>query len=144
MGDGEKMAECMLCFEVISSTTELRGCDLCGKQWCSICDNRWRLARMNAALFPTCPFCRKRLYTGLLEEQVLEEQLERPIISLFQCFLYIAFAIIILLLPVFEAYLAETDELFICYFCLTLFVFLFLCCYYIHKGIEEVEDEETI
>ena len=140
-------AECMLCFESISGT-ELRGCELCKKEWCNSCDSRWRVARMSASLLPTCPFCRKRLdseETVVLQEVVLaEEQLDRLMISLMRWLSYVLLTVVLLLLPLVEAYLTDTDELFMAYFCLILFIFLFLCCHYINKNATDDDHDEEV
>lgn len=145
-------SECMLCFEDIVRIEQLCVCENCKKEWCSSCDISWRVTRMSASLLPTCPFCRKRLDSlVVLEEQTRaasreslitdEEILDRLMSSLIKWISYVMLAVVLLILPLVQVYFTESEEAFLAYFCLILFVFIFLCCQYM-KRIERVEEEE--
>jgi len=81
----------------------------------------------------------------VLQEVVLaEEQLDRLMISLMRWLSYVLLTVVLLLLPLVEAYLTDTDELFMAYFCLILFIFLFLCCHYINKDATDDDHDEEV
>ena len=135
------LTECMLCFEDISAV-ELRGCESCKKEWCSSCDIRWRVTRMSASLLPTCPFCRKRLR---LEQDVADEgELirdqdlhDRLMVAIIKYFSYLFLALVFFMLPLVEAYVTESDEAFLAYLCLVVFIFVFLLCCHLNRGRDE-------
>ena len=143
--------ECMLCFEDIVSIEELCMCENCKKEWCSSCDISWRVTRMSASLLPTCPFCRERLQslvvleeetrTASRESDIIEQDFDRLMISLIKWISYLMLAIVLIILPMVQVYFTESEEAFLAYFCLILFVFIFLCFQYMKK-FEREDDEE--
>lgn len=151
---GSSPSECMLCLEQINALEVLRGCRHCKKEWCNVCDLRWRITQTSASLIPTCPFCRKRLealsteqsnYAARLRGTVHEDELfDKFLISMLKWISYLVLALVLLLLPFLEAYLTQEDnnnEAFVAYVFLILFVFVFLACHYRRVG-RSTEDEE--
>lgn len=139
--------ECMLCFEEV---VDRSACETCGKEWCLACDYRWRLAQHNASLAPTCPFCRKELRRMFPEPSVplpvdsTADFFDRLMTKIIQLIAYVLLSMVLLLLPLVENYLNQSAELFLAYFCLILFVFVFLCCQYInrHCPLSDPDDDE--
>ena len=144
-------SECMICFENIIRIEELCVCENCKKEWCISCDISWRVTRMSASLLPTCPFCRKRLESLVVlreeartvtrESVITDQQLfDRLMMSLIKWISYVMLAIVLIILPVVQVYFTENEEAFLSYFCLILFIFIFLCCQYM-KRVERAEEE---
>ena len=143
--------ECMLCFE---ERIDHAACEHCGKEWCLACDSQWRIAQHSASLPPTCPFCRKGLHRLLPEPRPASPYVNSPdfvdrlVTKIIQLLAYVLLAMVLLLLPLVESYLTQSDELFLAYFCLVLFVFVFLCCHYVNRhcplseAYEDDDDEE--
>lgn len=146
-------AECTLCFE---GKPCLAGCDHCGKRWCLDCDFRWRITRTSSSLVPSCPFCRNELERMLPEcptttrRPLTEDDIfDRLIVRLVQILSYVLLAMVLLLLPLVESYLTSSDELFLAYFCMILFVFVFLCCHYVKRHCpnyisDDAEDDDDM
>jgi amino acid permease len=106
---------------------------------------------MSASLLPTCPFCRKRLESLVVlreeartvtrESVITDQQLfDRLMMSLIKWISYVMLAIVLIILPVVQVYFTENEEAFLSYFCLILFIFIFLCCQYM-KRVERAEEE---
>lgn len=137
--------ECVLCFGALSDQplTNRAGCDSCQKEWCVECDLRWKLTRTQASLAPTCPFCRTSLDPPRTPSPD-PDPIVRVLDPLLRIIAYLLLALVLLLLPLVEAYLTNSDEAFFAYFCLILFVFLFLCCHglQLHCPAEEEEPPE--
>jgi len=54
---------------------------------------------------------------------------------------YLLLAIVLMLIPLVEAFLTDSDEAFLAYFCLILFVFVFLCYHYVHVHCPDDADD---
>jgi len=143
MSADDSTKECMLCFE--EAEEPLTGCAECKKAWCMECDVRWRITRAGHALLPSCPFCRHRLESLSTDPPVApttQPVMDRIMISLLRWISYLLLAIVLMLIPLVEAFLSQSDEAFIAYFCLILFVFVFLCCHYVHVHCPDGRDDD--
>jgi hypothetical protein len=74
---------------------------------------------------------------------------DRLIVRLVQILSYVLLAMVLLLLPLVESYLTSSDELFLAYFCMILFVFVFLCCHYVKRHCpnyisDDAEDDDDM
>lgn len=135
---GLALEECTLCFE---SKPCFAGCEHCEKHWCLDCDFRWRITRLTSSLSPSCPFCRTELERILPESpprtprRTLTEDdiFDRLILRLVQILSYVLLAMVLLLLPLVESYLTSSDDIFLAYFSIVLFVFVFLCCHFVKR-----------
>ena len=106
---------------------------------------RWRITQYNASLAPTCPFCRKELHRLLPEPHAYsngpnpvdlrssDDFVDRLIMRMVQLLAYVLLGLVLLLLPLVESFLTQSDELFLAYFLLIVFVFVFLGCHYVHR-----------
>lgn len=77
-------------------------------------------------MLPECPTTTRR---PLTEDDIFD----RLIVRLVQILSYVLLAMVLLLLPLVESYLTSSDDLFLAYFCMILFVFVFLCCHYVRR-----------
>ena len=154
--DGLPTFECILCFECFPSDSDRSGCSNCTKEWCRGCDLRWRIEQTCSALLPSCPFCRQPLPPLIVEETTrsryyTRDRLEGDFIDRFitvfiHLMSYLILALVLCMLPIIESFLSSSDEIFFAYFCLVLFVLIFLCCHLVHhrrcQCVDEEEEEE--
>jgi len=143
----EKLEECMLCFEEYVVGYEFcPRCTQCNKQWCTMCDLRWRLSQRYASIQATCPFCRHtltRYNSPTVFVRAHPRRAVSPIVTklarLFSC---IFLLMILLLLPILNAYIENGQTEVYVYIAFVILIGLFLLCYFMNRaGLEDGEDD---
>lgn len=125
----------MLCFE--PSVVSPR-CPQCDKQWCSICDVRWRLSQRKASIQATCPFCRQSLMqfdSPTVFVSTRRRGLHPFFTKLLRVFSCILLILILLFLPMLDAYMESEQQVEVyVYIGLIFFLALFLLCYFMNRA----------
>ena len=142
----EKLEECMLCFEEYVGSEFCPRCTQCNKQWCTMCDLRWRLSQRYASIQATCPFCRQSLARYDSPTVFVRAHRRRavpPIVTklarLLSCILLL---MILLLLPIIDAYMKNAQPEVYVYIAFVILIGLFLLCYFMNRA--GLEEDDTI
>ena len=137
----------MLCFEGSVGDEFCPRCPQCNKQWCTICDLRWRLSQRHASIQATCPFCRQPLarYDSPTVFVRAHRRRVHPVVTklvrLLSCMLLL---MVLLLLPMMDAYMENAQTEVYVYVGFVIFIGLFLLCYVMNRSGLESDEDDTI